>query len=172
MAWISPGGVAVSGLGNLTVTANPGSSGILSFSLDSLTSGSVILTYNANGSGLGGVDLMGSNNSLFSLDILDIDQGSIDVTVGVTDTDAESDSVTLSGAGVGTVQFLFSAFSPNIDFDSIEAITLEITGVNGSDLVLDNFEVNCQCPEPASVVVWSLLGVVGLGIVRRRRRKL
>lgn len=170
-----PGGTSVSGLGNLTVSANPMSSGLLSFSLDAMTSGSAVITWDANGAGLGGADLTDAGAStFFTFDILAIDQGDVDLLLSVEDTNGNIATQTFINAGVGTQQTAFTAFSnfPPTDFSSVKSVSLEIRGINASDLVLDRLFTFGQIavPEPSSLALcFSAFGV--LALIRRRRNQ-
>jgi hypothetical protein len=168
-----PGGTPVTGI-SLSVDLVLGQ---LAFSLATLSSGSATITYDANGSGLGGgagVDLTDAGASqYFTFDITSIDQGNVDLIVGVMDALAASDSVTLSGAGVGTQQFNFSSFT-GVDFTKITKVTLEIQGVAASDLSLDSFftsgQIGGSVPEPSTLAMFGL-GAALCGVVALRRRK-
>jgi MYXO-CTERM domain-containing protein len=170
-----PGANPVSGIGNLTMAANPAASGLLSFSLDAATSGSAILTWDGNGAGLASADLTdGGTSSFFTFDILSIDQGNVTLVLTVVDGSAATGSRTVTGAGVGTQQFDFTSFSGSPDFEDIESITLEIQGEDASDLVLDQLftsgDLNAPpAPEPSTLGL-ALLGLAALGRVARRKR--
>ncbi len=146
--------------------------GIFSQSEDVATSGISRVTWNANGSGLS-VDLTG--NDAFILDTLTIDQGSIDVTIGLTDTDS-TDFVTLSNItssnSLPTISFY--SFS-GINFASINEIYMEINAGQASDITLNEIRtmgapiiVN-PIPSPATFL---LMGAGLLGIMGRRRRNI
>lgn len=166
-----PGANPVSGIGNLTMSANPGGSGVLSFSLDALTSGSAIVTWAA----LGGADLTDAGASTtVTFDILAIDQGLVDLIITVTDTGANVANFTFTNAGVGTQQALFSNFTNfgGTNFASAASVSLEIRGQNASDLVLDQiytFGQITQVPEPATLGLIGL-GLLGFGASRRKAK--
>jgi hypothetical protein len=70
---------------------------------------------------------------------------------------------------LGNFQFPFATFG-GVDFTSVTSVTLQISGEDGSDLELDSFSVQGQngiIPEPASVLVWSFLIGIAVGIRRR-----
>lgn len=161
-----PGQIPVSGTGTLTMRANASDSGLLSFSLDAGTSGSAIVTWNANGAGLTADFTDAGLSDFFTFDVVSIDQGLVDLIVTVSDS-SNSDTFVFSNAGVGNVQFPFSAFS-GVDFTMINQVSLEVQGQDASDLTLDQFFTSgdMSIPEPATM---SLLGLSGLFLLRRRR---
>lgn len=170
-----PNSQDIEGTGSATMAANPSNSGYLSFSLDAMTKGSGILTWDGNGAGLGGVDMTdGGLSSFVSFDILAIDQGDIDLNVFVTDSNGEKGHYTLSGAGVGTHQFDFLSFSNSgaLDFTSIDSISLDIIALDdASDLVLDQIFTGGSISVPAPQTTLALLGLglilIGFGVRRR-----
>ncbi len=160
---VLPGTSPISGIGGLTVRANPFGSGFLTFNLDSGTSGSVFLNYNPAGP----VDLTdGGVSDLFAFDIITIDQGNVDFTVTLSDSHSSTGSRTLSGAGAGIQLFDFAGFSGGLDFANITDIQLEIVGVNASDLTLDSFSTTSSTPEPSAILIASSL--LGACLLRRR----
>lgn len=170
-----PNSKDIHGSGAARMEANPSNAGYLSFSLDAMTTGSGLLTWDANGAGLGGVDMTdGGLSSYVSFDILAIDQGDVDLSVIVEDIDGTTGRYTLSGAGVGTYQFNFLSFTnaTDIDFADIDSIKLDIIA-NGaaSDLVLDQIFSggHISVPAPRSTLILMALGLLLLGFGLRRR---
>jgi len=128
-----------------TVVAPPG---IYAHSADALTSATSTIIWDANGAGLGGVNLVeGLINNVFSFDILGIDQGDIDLILTIENTFSSSDSFTFSGAGIGTESVAFSSFS-GVDFTSVDSISLRIVGGVASDLTLDLLATTGDTPTP------------------------
>ncbi len=148
--------------------------GVYSHSADALTSAISTITWDANGAGLGGIDIVeGLTNNVFAFDIQSIDQGNIDLILSVTDTLSNTSSFTFSGAGVGIQEVAFANFA-GIDFTSIDAISLTVDGAEASDLILDSLGTSGDqvappsVPEPAAV--W-LIGAGLLGFVGFRAKK-
>ena len=139
------------------------------------------ITWDANGAGLGGIDLLATDTldfvgstcfECFVLSIISIDQGGADFTFGLIDTNNISLGFTTVGVtGAGLFEVLFSNFV-GIDLSSIDSISLEVSSTNASDLTLDfhgytGSEAQAGTPPPALSVpvaptAWLLLaGLVG-----------
>ncbi len=116
-------------------------------SADGLTSAISKITWDANGTGLGagsGIDLMTADTlgftgsscfECFVLDVIDIDQGNVDLTIELFDG-SNTAGYTSSGVGNGIHEILFDQFS-GLDLTSIMAISLKIDGAVASDMILD-----------------------------------
>jgi hypothetical protein len=167
---------------SLTTTSGGGSLGIdfgdsnnLSFSLNApAATGFATLTYDANGAGLGGVDLtQGGANSFFLFFVIFSDAvGGKSLTVTVDDgTNVESHSVGIPANVVVPQNFLlpFSTFTV-ADLTSVESITLRLDSGAAGDLTIDFF--GAASPEPSSMVILGLGAVLsaGYGLRRRLRR--
>lgn len=137
------------------------------------TSTSSVL-WNANGVGLGGLDLTdGGASTALLLAITFIDQGNVTIQFDVTETAAaggSTASLTLSGLGLGTKTFLFSSFSnfASVDFTQVNSIKMTVNAGLASDLTLDLVETNVNIPEPSSLVLMGL-GLVGFSTFRKRK---
>lgn len=96
-------------------------------------------------------------------------------TVGPTPLPA----MPLGPTPVVTYYFGFNQFG-SFDFTQVRGIDLKIVTVSSGDVGIASFEVSSVSesllppvlPEPASMVVWSVLGLGGLGMGYFRRRKL
>ncbi len=145
--------------------------GIYSHSADALTSATSVITWDANGAGLGGVDLTGGLlNPEFVLDVLFIDIGGINLSISVTDTDGDSDTQAVPVPGgftaPGTLTLAFSAFDPAVDFTSINSVSLTIAGDTASDLILDLLQTQGDTPPPPpSVPEPGILLLLGSGLI-------
>ncbi len=140
--------------------------GVYTHSADALTTATSVITWDANGTGLGGLDLAeGRVFSVFSFEILSIDQGNVDLTFTVKDTLNAMASATLSGAGIGLQSLAFDEFA-GIDFTSIDFISLTINGGVASDLVLDNLKT---VPAPTTVAL-ILMGLAWFSINRKQQK--
>ncbi len=146
--------------------------GIYSHSADAMTSATSNITWDANGAGLGGMDLVeGLTNNVFSFEIISIDQGDIDLILSVEDSFGGLDSFTFSNAGVGTESVAFASFT-GIDFTSIDLISLQVVGGLASDLTLDLLSTTgdrTAVPEPISLALLGI-GMIGVGFSRRKAK--
>lgn len=147
-----------SGVGNTLVVGNSGTAGI------------VTVTWDANGAGLGGMDL--TNGDLFNTIAMDV--LSIDLTTTVefvlTDTLAATGSVGPSSfSGPGSFNVLLSDFADQgVDVTSINAISMVLTGAENWDGTFDLIEV-VALPSPTPLALMGL-SVLALGLVKRRKR--
>jgi len=130
-----------------------------------------------DGGGLGGVDLTESGNSdSIGLQLFDIDQGNVSLTVTIFETVGAGGSfasLLLPSAVVGQNVFEFNTFTnfADVSFNLVNKITLDIAAGVASDLAVDFFETleNPIIPEPATVGLLGI-GLAGLGSVYLRRR--
>jgi hypothetical protein len=167
---------SVVGALSASLDTNPGGVQLLALSNDVGVSSEALVTWDAGGAGLGGVDLtQGGASPFLSLDIVSIDQGNVDLLITITDVAAAGgDSATWSaiGLGVGVKQRQLALFTNaiNVDFTQVDKITLEITADVASDLSLDSIFTSGQIPEPSTVVLLGI-GILGVLGVSYRRRK-
>jgi len=176
----------VSSSGPLSTSASvitTASSGILAHSEDVGTSGVSRVTWNANGTGLGGINLtQGSFSDAFLLDNLSVDQGSLEVKIGVIDTSVNTAYYTLPNiTNTNTlnntlISASFSSFFnfSNTDFTSVNEIYLEIKASQESDVTLNEIRTTdgtlvTDVPEPATFL---LMGAGLVGLIGLRRRKI
>lgn len=161
---------------SLVVDSNPNFDQLALANGPGATSVSTV-TWDANGAGLGGADLIlagTENNDALQLDILSIDQGAVTLEIDVVDTLTGSSTLTLAGLGVGNHAFDFSNFVGTADFTTVNSIVLTITAGNASDLTLDLIQTR-NGPVPPTVPVPGtlfLMGAVmlGLGSAKRLRK--
>jgi hypothetical protein len=149
--------------------------GVFSISSDTLTDGSAALSY----PGVGGLslDLTYSGTvpqgAAVIIDVVSSDLGG--VPIDVTLTDGGGNSATASGvaAGAQTVSIPLTDFG-GLDFADIDQIDVQFDPGAEFDITADFIgfdwpEVDQQ-PEPASILIWSLVGLIGLVASKRCRR--
>ena len=154
--------------------------GTLSLGNDSGQNGVGTVIWDANGEGLGGIDLTnGGTLPYLQSRILasDLDLG---FRIDITETAAEGGSTafwtTNLGPGVSYVNQLLANFnnSANVNFSKVDKIVLTLSGPFAQDATLDNLEVTntlgaASVPEPLTLLS-VFASVSGLGAYISRRR--
>ncbi|MCA8928374.1 MAG: PEP-CTERM sorting domain-containing protein [Alphaproteobacteria bacterium] len=133
--------------------------------------GSSSVTWDANGAGLGGLDLTdGGLATLVRVSVLGIDVGHVDLALEVTDTGAMTSSLALTGLNVGTFDFDFASFVGSADLTATDKIVLTIAAGTNSDVSLDLVETDQLRPPVSEPGILALAGagLVGLAVARRR----
>ena len=139
--------------------------GVYAHNANALTSAVSRVTWDADGAGLGGVDLVdGLLGPVFSFDILGIDQGSVDFEVVVEDTSGNTSSILAVNPGAGVQTVAFVDFVGSADFTNVDSVILTITGGVASDLTLDLLETTGMQPPPPQVLSPATLALLGLGL--------
>jgi len=153
--------------GTSQIRVAPAEPGTLSFSNQSGQNASAIITYDAGGMGLGGVDITsGGQFTTFRTLVLASDQDlgfRVDITdvfgaIAFFDTDL--------GPGVTQVSRELMTFTgaAGVDFTQVDRIDVTLTGLFAQDSTFTRLEM---IPEPTSA---ALLGLAALGLLARRRR--
>ena len=158
------------------------------FSSDSLTRIKSQITWDAAGAGLGGVDLTQGkplDEAYFSFNIIDIDQGSVNLGLILEDTNGQTTSVSSQGMVAGSDQrVFFNSFfddNPLFAFDSIDSISVNISQSSfAADFIFDSFETDFVVPPvppqsstPIPAAIWLFgSGLVGLvGMSKRKKNQ-
>ena len=156
------------------VNINLGTPGILTLGNTDAFSVSSITYNGSGGAGLGGVDVTeGGNDDRFTLFQVTGDFPT-NITITVADYLANTASLTVASAPLGTNVPLFfeyaSFLGDVVDFTMIDIINIELVTTNEqADLQLDFFGTTSEIPEPAVLAILGL-GLTGLGFARRFRR--
>ena len=133
--------------------------------------------WDANGGGLGGLDLTdGGASNAIKMDLISIDVGNVGVELFVEDTGGTVSSLVLPGLAPGTNEFLFTDFVGGADFSMVESVMMEITASTTSDAVFDLIETNDVPPPPGPrgevpEPVTATLGLMGLGALAHATRR-
>ena len=155
---------------NATAESNP-PVGMLGLSSSTGVTAMFELLYDADGAGLGGIDLTeGGTSSGFTVFFASADAGAA-TTVTLMDTAGDTLENTLNtAAGPGFLFFDYSLFTGIGDITDIDAIQIEIQGQIDGDYQIDLLESrNTPLPEPLTATLGTLgLGILGISLKRRR----
>lgn len=134
---------------------------------DGVDSNSVLL-YDANGAGLGGIDL-GLFGNQIAFNVLSIDT-SVSITVDLVNGSGTA-TQTLSNLSAGTAVFNFSSFTNSAIARSVNAIRITFNTPQAADLSGTLLRVTgTPVPEPSSVVALGMGALMMGGFAVRRRR--
>lgn len=150
--------------------------GVFSTALNATATGDYSLTYDASGAGLGADFTLASGIEVVisALDSAAAGGAGTSFTIDLVDGDASthSQTITTTTEGAQTLFFGFGAFSDagNLDVSNIFSITFSFTPNQAGDVDVELLQTRDQIiPEPASLAVWSLMGLVGYGLRRRSK---
>lgn len=160
----------VSGIATDAVNGNVFGEGLLNYSEDSLTDGSLFIEYS--------IDAPAPNNTLdfsgydaFYFDVVAIDgSGGFDIEITLTDSDGTMVSAGYNVADVGVLMASFSKLSADVDFADFDfsqivtASTFITSEGTGDDFSLAEVGL---VPEPSTVALLGL-SLIGLGLRRRK----
>lgn len=166
----------IPGLDTVTTTIVPFPPSLLDYASSAGADGSLNLFYNAGG-GPGGLNANFSSETGITMDFLLFDHaGGVDMPVTVTISDGTNLATLtnlLTAPGAQTSFFGFAGFAGigAVDLSSIDSLNFFFDAQLAHDFRLDFLGTTTGVPEPASLLVWGMAGVVGL-IIHRRRRKM
>jgi hypothetical protein len=156
--------------------------GYLSLSNDSGVKSVSTVTWDNDGSGLGGVDLTVDGADAIGVQLLFLDQGELTLYLKVVDNNSNSGELSILNPLVDDITiFSFDQFgnATNIDFTSVFSISLIIKSDFASDLDLDFIDTRVgdplppinAVPEPTTIALLGIgLAGIGCGYMRRRFR--
>ena len=151
------------------------SGGRLTLNNDNDVDSTLVLSYDANGSGL---NQFANGTYSFEIDVVSSDIVPFDLTVSVTSQDTFTSSTITSsfqnsGGGAFSAIFLAANFIGDFDFIGGTFGTIDVTlssTDNGSDVTLESIGFR-GLPEPSSLAVVGILGLGGAVAVRRKKRQ-
>jgi hypothetical protein len=157
--------------------ANP-PTGQFAWSNESGVDSIAMLTWDDNGSGLGGLDLTDSGASdAILISLVDIDL-TAELTFTIEDTGGGVSILEVNGLSPGEIKFPYASFAGSADFTSVNSIKLTLDGPESVDVTLDLLETSTiipppitAIPEPTSILSFAGLLAVALGAVALRRRR-
>jgi len=167
---------AVPGLDTVTTTIVAAPPSLLDYATSAGANGSLNLFYNAAG-GPGGLNANLSSETGITMDFLLFDHaGGLDLPVTVTISDGTNLATLtnlLTSPGAQTSFFGFAGFAGigSVDLTSIDSLNFFFDAQTAHDFRLDFIGTTSGVPEPASVLVWGMAGIVGLLVHRRTRRR-
>jgi len=139
--YVQVDGVFPEGAGSDVMARSNPPAGVMSFSSDPDSIGTFYLKWDADGAGLGGVDLTQDGGDRFLVKLQHADQNS-DVKMVVMDQSAGSSEHTImTGAGEQTLEFKFSDFSAGADFTDVDKIELTVFGIDSGDYRIDYIDI-------------------------------
>jgi hypothetical protein len=161
-----------------SLNVNPAGVGTLSLGNDSGQNGVGTITWDANGAGLGGVDITNGGLLPFVQATILASDLNLGFRVDVTETAAAGGSTafwsTNLGPGVSFVNQALASFTNAgaVDFTKVNKIVLTLSGPVAQDATIDLMEVTNSpggVPEPLTLL-GVFAGMSGLGAYIRRRR--
>ena len=169
---------SVVGGSGTSVNVDDSNSNLLSISNNFQTTSIIEVIWDSNGAGLGGANLLADGSDALELDIVDIDQGNVTLTFSVVDTDLDVGTLTLSNLVAGDYAFLFTDFinATNVNFGSVDSVSLLIESGSSSDFALDLVQSRegtdipqDEIPAPAAFPLLGA-GIAGLALARKYRK--
>lgn len=164
----------VPGLDSVTTTIVPALPSLLDYASTAGADGSLNIFY--NGIAGGGLGANFSAETGITIDFLLFDHaGGVDLPVTVTVSDGTNLATLtqmLTAPGAQSVFFGFAGFAGigSVNLSTIDSLNFFFDAQLAHDFRLDFIGTTSGVPEPASIAIWGMAGLVGVLIHRGRRR--
>ena len=149
--------------------------GLMSYNNDSGNLSTLEVLWDADGAGLGGVDITDGGTDIgLSLALLASDLGGV-IEFTIMDTAAEGgDSASLALVAPDSASILFFTYEDfvgvgDVNLEMIDSIKMVITPEKDGDYTIDLLESGNPIPEPVTASLGAL-GIAALGTTLRRRQ--
>lgn len=148
--------------------------GILSINPFSGAQSTLTVTWDADGEGLGGVDLLADGATGIQVNDIVVDTGILSITALITDTSDLTKVGTLavlSGVNEGDQTILFTSFGGTGNLSTVKAITFSFVSTPDTDWSIDSIQTNASpVPEPGTLALLGT-GLASLPLVAWKRRR-
>ncbi len=125
------------------------------------------VTWDANGAGLGGLDLTdGGKSDAIVMELVFVDDGNVEVTFTVMDSAGATSEMVVDSMAIGQNVLPYTGFTGGAALTDVHSVMMTFDVGQSGDVIIDLLETNLV-PEPTAAM---LLSTVGLGVIWRRKR--
>lgn len=159
---------------NSTVTVNSGAGSASNVNIfgnatfnSGATNSTFTLKYDANGTGLG--SFLGTLGIHFTVGSVGLAAIPTSITVTLTDgVFTATNTVIVSATGTQSFDLSYGSFTGigSVDLGSIASVSISVNPNTAGNIALQDFRT-FSVPEPATMGIWSVVGLVGFGMRRR-----